>query len=449
MFRRILIANRGEIAVRVMRACRELGVETVLVYSEADRNAQYLRLADDTICIGPATSAKSYLDIPAIIAAAEIADVEAIHPGYGFLSENAHFAEVCQDCNIKFIGPLPVAIAAFGDKQKAREMARLANVATVPGSDGLLQSEDEALRLAHEIGFPVILKAVAGGGGRGMRVAHNDVSLVNGFHQARAEAEAAFKNAGIYLEKYVERPRHVEVQVLGDREGNLIHLGERDCSLQRRHQKLVEESPSPVLTPELRKKMGDAALAVVRQASYQNAGTVEFLVDRNGNFYFIEVNARVQVEHPVTELVTGIDIVQEQIRIAAGERLRYRQEDVVLRGCAIECRINAEDPAAGFRPTPGRVTTWLAPGGPGVRLDTHVAAGSEIPPNYDSLVAKLLVHRPTRREAIATMRRALGEFVVEGIKTTVPFHRQVFEHANFLSGDIDTSFVERYFSGTR
>jgi len=446
VFRRILVANRGEIAVRVMRACRELGVETVLVYSEGDRNAAYLRLADETICIGPASSTKSYLDIPSIIAAAEIADVEAIHPGYGFLSENAHFAEVCLACNIRFIGPSPEAIAAFGDKQRARAIAAKAGVPTVPGSEGLLESEEDAIRVARQIGFPVILKAVAGGGGRGMRVAHNDVSLVNGFHQARAEAEAAFKQGGVYLERFVERPRHVEIQVLGDREGNLIHLGERDCSLQRRHQKLIEESPSPALDPKLRKEMGDAAIAVVREVRYENAGTVEFLVDRSGKFFFIEVNARVQVEHPVTELVTGIDVVQEQLRIASGERLRWKQEDVHLRGCAIECRINAEDPDANFRPTPGRITAWIAPGGPGVRLDTHVAGGSEIPPYYDSLLAKLIVHRPTRREAIATMRRALSEFVVEGISTTIPFHRKVFEHVDFLGGEVDTGFVERYFA---
>lgn len=445
MFRRILIANRGEIAVRIMRACRELGIETVLVYSEADRNAQYLRLADDTICIGPPVSAKSYLDIPSIISAAEIADVEAIHPGYGFLSENAHFAEVCQACNIKFIGPPPDAIANFGDKQKARAIAKRAGAPTVPGSQGLLTSEDEALSIAHQIGFPVILKAVAGGGGRGMRVAHNDVSLVNGFHQARAEAEAAFKNAGVYMEKFIERPRHVEIQVLGDRDGSIIYLGERDCSVQRRHQKLIEESPSPVLNEEIRRRMGEAAIAICKEAKYENAGTVEFLVDPKGDFYFIEVNARVQVEHPVTEMVTGIDIVQEQIRIAAGLKLRIKQEDVQLRGCAIEVRVNAEDPDANFRPTPGRVTTWMLPGGPGVRVDTHISAGSDIPPNYDSLVAKLIVHRPTRREAIATMRRALHEFHVEGIKTTIPFHRKVFEHADFLSGDIDTGFVDRHF----
>jgi acetyl-CoA carboxylase biotin carboxylase subunit len=442
----VLVANRGEIAVRVLRACREMGIETVLVYSEADRNAQYLRLADETICIGPAVSAKSYLDIPRIIAAAEVADVEAIHPGYGFLSENAHFAEVCQACNIRFIGPSPEAIASFGDKQKAREIARKAGAPTVPGSEGILTSEEEALRIAHAIGFPVILKAVAGGGGRGMRVAHNDVSLINGFHQARAEAEAAFKNPGVYIEKFVERPRHVEIQIMGDRDGNMIHLGERDCSVQRRHQKLIEESPSPALTPEIRRKMGEAAISIVRAANYENAGTVEFLLDPRGNFYFIEVNARVQVEHPVTEMVTGIDIVQMQIRIAAGERLRIKQEDVHLKGCAIECRINAEDPEANFRPTPGKITAWLAPGGPGVRIDTHVAAGSEIPPNYDSLLAKLIVYRPTRREAIACMRRALSEFHVEGIKTTIPFHRKVFEHTDFIVGEVDTGFVERYFS---
>jgi len=446
MFRRILIANRGEIALRIIRACKEMGIETVAVYSEADQAALYLRLADETICIGPGSSKKSYLDIPSIVSAAEIADVEAIHPGYGFLSENAHFAEVCQSCNIKFIGPDPESIAAVGNKIHAKALAKKAGVPTVPGSDGPVATEEEALKVAAKIGYPVIVKAAAGGGGRGMRVAHNDISLVNGFHAARSEAQAAFKDDSVYLEKFLDRPRHVEFQILGDREGRIIHLGERDCSLQRRNQKLVEEAPSTALSPELREEMGKAAVAMAKAAKYHNAGTVEFLLDRSGEFYFMEVNARIQVEHPVTEMVTGIDLVKEQIRIAAGEPLGLKQEEVRIQGHAIECRINAEDPEDGFKPSPGRIALYVPPGGGGVRLDSHVYGGYEVPSNYDSMIAKLIVHRANRREAITTMRRALDEYLVEGIKTTIPLHRKIFAHPDFLFGDVDTGFIEHYFA---
>jgi acetyl-CoA carboxylase, biotin carboxylase subunit len=443
LFRRLLIANRGEIALRILRACRELGIETVVVYSEADRDAAYLRLAGETICVGPAPGRRSYLDVPSIISAAEIADVEAIHPGYGFLAENAHFAEVCRSCNIRFVGPSPEAIAAVGDKVRAKEIARAVGVPVIPGSAGKIASEEEALATAREIGYPVILKAAAGGGGRGMRIAHNDFSLVNGFHAARAEAEAAFRDSSLYLEKYVERPRHVEIQILADEKGTILHLGERDCTLQRRHQKLVEEAPSPAVDPELRARMGAAAIAIAKAAKYTNAGTVEFLLDPSGDFYFMEVNARIQVEHPVTEAVTGLDLVQSQIRIAAGEPLGFRQGDVQIRGHAIEARVNAEDPLENFAPSPGRIRHFIPPGGPGVRLDTHAHAGAEIPPHYDSLVAKLVVHRADRRSAISTMRRALEEFVIEGIRTTLPLHQRLFAHPDFLRGEVDTGFVER------
>jgi len=443
MFQRILIANRGEIALRVIRACRDLGIESVVVFSEADREAPYLKLADRAICIGPAVSTESYLKIPRIIAAAEVANVEAIHPGYGFLSENAHFSEVCRDCNITFIGPPPEAMERLGNKNEARKMAVQAGVPVVPGSPGLLRSADEALRLAREMGYPVLIKAAAGGGGRGMRVAHNDLSLQSGFNAAQQEAEKAFKDGSVYLEKYIEQPRHIEVQILADKHGNVVHLWERDCSLQRRHQKLVEESPAPNLPREVREAICAAAVKLVKAAGYQNAGTCEFLVDKSNRFYFIEVNARIQVEHPVTELVTGLDLVREQIRIAAGEPLRFAQADVVPRGAAMECRINAEDPAAGFRPSPGTITRWQVPGGPGVRLDTHACQGYRVPPNYDSLVAKLLVHQPTRLEALAAMRRALAEFVVEGISTTIPLHREIFNHSAFIEGQVDTTFIVR------
>lgn len=443
MFQRILVANRGEIALRVIRACRDLGIEVVAVFSEADRGAPYLDLADEKICIGPAASTESYLKIQRIISAAELANVQAIHPGYGFLSENAHFAEVCRACKIEFIGPPQEAMRSLGNKNEARKMAKVAGVPVVPGSEGLITDENEALRLAHDMGYPVLIKAAAGGGGRGMRVARNDINLKAGLKSASQEAEKAFKDGSVYLEKYIEQPRHIEVQILGDHHGNLVHLWERDCSLQRRHQKLVEESPAPNLPSAVRQEICAAALRMVKQAGYYNAGTCEFLLDQDNKFYFIEVNARIQVEHPVSELVTGIDLVREQIRVAAGEKLRFQQEDIVHRGVAIECRINAEDPAADFRPSPGTITRWQPPGGPGVRLDTHVVPGYRVPPTYDSMIAKLLVHQPTRAEAIAVMRRALAEFTVEGIKTTIPILREIFNHGAFVEGRVDTTFIER------
>jgi acetyl-CoA carboxylase biotin carboxylase subunit len=449
VFRRVLIANRGEIALRVIRACRELGIESVAVYSKADAGALYLRQADETICIGEAPGSKSYLHIPAIIAAAEIADVEAIHPGYGFLAENAHFAEVCKSCNIHFIGPSPEVIDAMGNKARAREVAAAAGVPVVPGSDGPVEDEQRALETARELGYPVMIKAAAGGGGRGMRIARNDPSLVSGFHAARAEAEAAFGDKTVYLEKFVDNPRHIEFQILGDLHGNLVHLFERDCSIQRRHQKLVEESPSPSLTPELRAEMGAAAVRMARAAGYHNAGTVEFLLDWQGRFYFIEVNARIQVEHPVTELVTGVDLIQAQLRIASGESLGFAQADLVQRGWAIEVRVNAEDPERDFQPSPGLIELFVPPGGPGVRVDSHGYSGYRIPPNYDSMIAKLLVHRPTREQAVATMLRALDEFHITGPKTTIPLLRRVLNHSDFRGAQHDTGFVERYFGSHR
>jgi acetyl-CoA carboxylase biotin carboxylase subunit len=443
MFQRILVANRGEIALRVIRACRDLGIEVVAVFSEADRDAPYLKLADEAICIGPALAAESYLKIARIISAAEVANVQAIHPGYGFLSENAHFAEVCRACKIEFIGPPEAAMARLGNKSEARKLAKKARVPVVPGSEGLVKDETQALSVAHEMGYPVLIKAAAGGGGRGMRVARNDINLQSGFNAAQQEAESAFKDGSLYIEKYIEQPRHIEIQILGDRHGNIVHLFERDCSLQRRHQKLVEESPATNLPTKVREEMCEAAIRLVKESGYYNAGTCEFLVDKDNKFYFIEVNARIQVEHPVTELVTGIDLVREQIRIAAGEKLRFKQKEIVQRGHAIECRINAEDPANNFRASPGVITRWQPPGGPGVRLDTHACAGYRVPPNYDSMVAKLLVWQPTRAEAIACMRRALAEFVVEGIKTTIPIHRQIMENAAFIEGRVDTTFIER------
>ena len=446
MFSRILIANRGEIALRIIRACKEMGIETVAVYSEKDADAVYLRYADETVCIGPAPSHSSYLDIPRIISAAEITDVEAIHPGYGFLAENPHFAEVCRSCGIEFIGPSGTTIKLVGNKARARELARSAGVPVVPGSESTLDSENRTLELAHEIGFPVIIKAAMGGGGRGMRVAHNDISLINGFMAARAEAEAAFKDSTLYLEKYLERPRHVEFQILGDREGTLLHLGERDCSLQRRHQKLIEESPCPILSDDLRRKMGEDAVKIARSAAYTGAGTVEFLLDSSQRYYFIEMNARIQVEHPVTEMVTGIDLVKEQIRIAAGQKLKMRQEDVKIEGVAIEARVNAEDPADNFKPSPGKVGTFFPPGGIGVRVDTHIYSGFTISSHYDSLIAKVIVHRKTRGGAIRGMRTALNEFVIEGVKTTIPMLRDIFSHLHFIRGEVDTGFIEEYFS---
>jgi acetyl-CoA carboxylase biotin carboxylase subunit len=443
MFQRIMVANRGEVALRVIRACRDLGIEVVAVFSEADRGAPYLALADEAICIGPANPAESYLNIPRLISAAEISDVQAIHPGYGFLAENPHFAEVCRSCNIEFIGPPQEAMRRLGNKNEARKLAKENGVPVVPGSEGLVETDAEALRLAHAMGFPVLIKAAAGGGGRGMRVARNDISLQAGLKAARQEAEKAFKDGSVYLEKYIEFARHVEVQILADRHGHIVHLWERDCSLQRRHQKLVEESPAPHLPEKVRQEICQAAVRLAGAVGYHSAGTCEFLVDGQKRFYFIEVNARIQVEHPVTELVTGIDLVREQIRIAAGEPLRFTQEQVEHRGVALECRINAEDPAEGFRPCPGLITRWQPPGGPGVRLDSHVVSGYRVPPNYDSLLAKLIVHQPTRTEAIACMRRALGEFAVDGVHTTIPLHREILNHSNFIDGQVDTTFIER------
>jgi len=443
MFSRILVANRGEIALRIIRACKDMGIEAVAVYSEADRGARYLEQADGAICIGPAAPAQSYLNIARIISAAEVADVEAIHPGYGFLAENAHFAEVCRSCNIEFIGPSVEAMKRVGDKVECKRLARKAKIYTIPGSSGALENEDEALRIAREIGYPVLVKAAAGGGGRGMRIAHNDISLTQAVRQGRSEAEAAFKDGRVYLEKYLEGARHVEVQVLGDHFGNYVYLWERDCTLQRRHQKLVEESPSPVLSARTREKLCEAAVHLAAEAKYSNAGTVEFLVDSRERFYLLEVNARIQVEHPVTEAVTGLDLVQAQIRVAAGEPLGLRQRDIVARGAAIECRINAEDCANVFRPSAGPLQTFRVPGGPGVRVDTHCYEGWAITPHYDSMIAKLIVHRPTRQAAIATMKRALSEFVVEGVQTTLPFHREIMTSPDFLSGRLDTGWVER------
>ncbi len=448
MFQRILVANRGEIALRVIRACKDLGIEVVAVHSEADRGAPYLRLADQAVCIGPGPAAESYLNISRIIAAAEIADVQAIHPGYGFLSENAHFADICRSCQIEFIGPPTTAMRKLGNKNDAKVIAREAKVPLVPGSEGIITTDEQALQVARRIGYPVLIKAAAGGGGRGMRVARNDISLQAGLKQARQEAEAAFKDGSVFLEKYIEQPRHVEVQIIGDNTGQVVHLWERDCSLQRRHQKLVEESPAPHLPQKIREEICSAAVRLAKTAGYWNAGTCEFLVDADHNFYFIEVNARVQVEHPVTELVTGVDIVREQIRIAAGQPLGFTQKDVVHRGCAIECRINAEDPARDFAPSPGTVSYWQPPGGPGVRVDSHVVAGYRVPPHYDSLVAKLLVHQPNRELALATMRRALREFHVEGIKTTIPLHREIFENSAFMAGHVDTTFIERHWAAS-
>lgn len=451
MFEKILVANRGEIAVRIMRACRELDIRTVAVYSEVDANSMHVQMADEAICIGPAPSNESYLKRDRIIGAAEIADVDAIHPGYGFLSEDARFAEVCESCNIAFIGPGSTVMNAFGDKQTSRELAERAGVAVPPGSDGMVEDEASARRIAKEIGYPVMIKAVAGGGGRGLRVAHNEVSLLKGYHTARSEAEVAFGNSGVYIEKFIENPRHIEFQILGDTKGNIIHLGERDCSIQRRNQKLIEESPSPLMSdlPELRKEMGEAALRICREARYVNAGTVEFVTDPKGNYYFLEVNKRIQVEHPITEEVTGVDLVKQQILIAMGEPLRLTQDEVTFSGHAIECRINAENPFADFAPSPGRVKMYYAPGGRGVRIDSHVYAGYTIPPTYDSMIAKLITTGKDRREAIARMSRALGEYMITGVKTTIPFEQAVMRDPNFRRGKYATNFIENLLANRR
>jgi acetyl-CoA carboxylase biotin carboxylase subunit len=424
-----------------------MGIETVVVYSEADRDAHYVKLANQAYCIGKAPATESYLLIDRIISAAEVGNVQAIHPGYGFLSENAHFAEVCRDCGIEFIGPSHQAMQKLGDKVSAKLIAQEAKVNTVPGSDGLVIDDNEALKLAAKIGYPVLIKATAGGGGKGMRVARNDINLKQGLQQARAEAEKSFKNSGVYIEKYVEKPRHVEVQIIADHHGNVCHLWERDCSMQRRHQKLIEESPGPNLPQAVREDICKAAVRLIKTANYTNAGTVEFLLDKDYQYYFIEVNARIQVEHPVTEMISGIDLIQQQIRVAAGEPLPFKQKQIPQNGSAIEIRINAEDPDNQFRGSPGKITKLRLPGGPGVRFDSHVYEGYFIPPFYDSMIGKLIVHRPTREEAIATAKRALDEFVIEGVKTSIPLAKKILESPAFIQGDLDTTFVERTLIG--
>jgi acetyl-CoA carboxylase biotin carboxylase subunit len=443
MFKKILIANRGEIAVRIIRACREMGIGTVAVYSEADQDSLHVWWADEAFCIGPPASAKSYLNFTNILSAAIVSGAEAIHPGYGFLAENADFAEVCAKCGITFIGPSAKTIQQMGDKALARETMIAAGVPVAPGSEGLILDIDSALETAEKIGYPVIVKASAGGGGRGMRVVQNHNDFKNAVSTARTEAQAAFGNDEMYMEKYLEEPRHIEFQILGDKHGNIIHLGERDCSIQRRNQKVIEEAPSSALSPEMREKMGEVALRAARAAEYYSAGTIEFLFDKNQDFYFMEMNTRIQVEHPVTELVTGIDLIKEQIRVAAGEKLSLKQEDIVIKGHAIECRINAEDPANDFRPCSGKIDTYITPGGPGVRVDSVVYAGYTIPPYYDSLIGKLAVWGKDREEAIARMQRSLQEFVIKGVPTTIPFHRQVLGNAFFQRGEIYTNFIQR------
>ncbi|MEW6382300.1 MAG: acetyl-CoA carboxylase biotin carboxylase subunit [bacterium] len=442
MFSKILIANRGEIALRVIRACKELGIKTVAVYSESDINSLHVRFADEAICIGPPEAYKSYLNIPSIISAAEITDAEAIHPGYGFLSENHRFVEICETCKIKFIGPSLESIKQMGDKARAREIMESAGIPVIPGSGNAVDNDREASEIAHGIGFPVIIKAAGGGGGKGMRVVHTDASFLNAFMTAQAEAISSFDNPRLYIEKLVEQPRHIEFQILGDHYGNIIHLGERDCSTQRRYQKLIEESPSTGLTPKLREKMGEAAIKAARAVNYYSTGTIEFLLDKNGNFYFMEMNTRIQVEHPVTELVTGIDLIKEQIKVAAGERLSFSQDDILIRGHAIECRINAENPKS-FTPCPGTISSFHLPGGPGVRVDTAAYLNCRITPYYDSLIAKLIAHGSNRQEAISRMHRALEEFIIEGIDTTIPFHIEMLKNKDFIDGNINTEILHR------
>ena len=443
MFRKLLIANRGEIAVRVIRACRELGIRTVAVYSDADRHAMHVRMADEAFCIGPPAAAESYLNIPNIMSTAELLGVDAIHPGYGFLAENPHFSEICQDVNITFVGPPPEAIAIMGNKAAARQRMKAAGVPVVPGSEGPVRNESEATDVARSVGFPIIVKASAGGGGRGMRVVHTREDLRRALQTAQAEAEAAFGSGELYLEKYVEEPRHIEVQILADKHNDVIHLGARDCSIQRRHQKLLEESPPPGVRDRFIRALGKAAVRAAHAINYTNAGTVEFLVDRDGHFYFMEMNTRIQVEHPVTEMVTGTDIVKLQMKVAVGEKLGINQGDVEIRGHAIECRVNAEDPRHDFRPSPGTVAMFVPPGGPGVRVDTHVYAGYTIPPYYDSLLAKVITWGADRAEAITRMRRALAEFEIAGVPTTIPFHLMVLDNAFFRRGEVYTNFVQR------
>lgn len=441
MFKKILIANRGEIAMRVIRTCREMGIQTVAVYSTADADSLHIKYADEAVCIGAPMSKESYLNIPRIIAAAEITNADAIHPGYGFLAENAEFSEICASSGIKFIGPSPEMIRAMGDKKTAKDTVKRVNVPTVPGSLGLVEDLNEAKEVARRVVYPIIIKATAGGGGKGMRVVQREEDLEKAFQTARNEAEKAFGNSGVYIEKFVEEPRHIEIQVLGDQHGNIIHLGERDCSVQRRHQKLIEESPSPIVNEELRTEMGEAAVAAAKAINYEGAGTVEFLVDKYRKFYFMEMNTRIQVEHPVTEEVCDIDLIKQQILVAAGKKISTRK--IVPHGHSIECRINAEDPDNDFRPSPGDLKVFHTPGGHGVRVETHAYAGYRIPPHYDSMIAKLIVHAPTREEAIERMLRALDEFIVEGVKTTIPLHKKIMQSQLFRSGNFDTSFLEK------
>ncbi len=441
-FSKILIANRGEIALRIVRACEELGIGTIAVHSTVDRSALHVQLADEAVCIGEAPSSKSYLNIPNILSAAMTRGASAIHPGYGFLAENAKFAQMCAEHQLAFIGPRPESIRDMGDKSTAKKTVTSVGVPTVPGSEGLVADEVEALKIARGMGFPVIVKATAGGGGRGMRLVRQEEEMTKLFFAARGEAEAAFGNPGLYVEKFIEQPRHVEIQLLADSHGNVVHLGDRDCSIQRRHQKLLEESPSPAVTLDMRRRMGESAVKVAKAINYVGAGTVEFLVDKDGSFYFMEMNTRIQVEHPVTEMVTGVDLIVEQIRIAQGEKLSFTQDDIQVRGHAIECRINAEDPKYNFRPSPGRISAYLAPGGPGVRVDSHVYTDYDIPPYYDSLIGKLIVWGPDRKTAIARTKRALREFAITGLPTTIGFHQKILENPDFIRGDVYTNFIE-------
>ena len=444
MFHKILIANRGEIAVRIIRACRQMGIKSVAVFSEADRESLHAMLADEALCIGPAASYKSYLDIERILSAAEATGADAIHPGFGFLSENAAFAKYCKECNIKFIGPDSEIISRMGDKAAARDSMKKAGIPVIPGGNGIVKEIDEDLLEAKEIGYPVMIKAALGGGGKGMRIAASEEDFTENFLNAKREALNGFSDDSMYIEKYIEKPRHIEVQILADEYGNIIHLGERDCSIQRRHQKVLEESPSAAIDDELRKRIGEAAVRAAKACGYVNAGTIEFLLDKNKNFYFMEMNTRIQVEHPVTEMVTGIDIVKEQIRIAAGMELRFKQEDVKIRGHAIECRINAENPEKNFMPSPGKITNLHIPGGNGIRIDTHIYNGYTVPPNYDSMLLKLIVHGDDRQEAIEKMTSALGEMVIEGPDTNIDFEYDIINHKVYQSGDIDTGFIEKY-----
>lgn len=442
MINKLLIANRGEIALRIIRAAKELGIRTVAVYSEADRASLHVRFADEAVCVGPAQGKLSYLNIPSLIAAAEVTNADAIHPGYGFLAENATFAEICHDCNLIFVGPSPSAITRMGNKSVAKETMQAAGVPVVPGSNGIVATVEDARRVAHDVGYPVMLKAVAGGGGKGMRYVEVPSELERAYATARGEAESAFGNGDIYIEKFIEQPRHIEIQIFADSHGNTVHLNERECSIQRRHQKLIEESPSPIMTPELRHAMGDASVRGAQSVGYVGAGTIEYLVDKHLNFYFMEMNTRIQVEHPVTELAMGVDLIKEQLRVAAGEQLTVKQHDPLMH--AIECRINAEDSMHDFRPSPGKIESLNFPGGPGIRIDSHIYQGYIIVPHYDSLVAKLISYAPTRTEAIARMRRALDEFVIEGVHSTIPFHRKMMDNADFISGNFDTKYLDTH-----